>query len=75
MSIYEDISANFGTKDDQYSYASPKYAQLLPIKIVWSTNHGPSIDFLLFSFVLMLKILPMRSRRNLQIKLLQLEEN
>ena len=34
MSIYEDISTNFGSKDDQYNYASPKYAQLLPIKIV-----------------------------------------
>ena len=34
IQIYQDISTNFGDKKNKYKYASPMYAQLIPIKVV-----------------------------------------
>ena len=34
IEIYQEISSNFGDKKNKYKYASPMYAQLIPIKVV-----------------------------------------
>ena len=34
IEIYQDISSNFGDRENRYKYASPMYAQLIPIDIV-----------------------------------------
>ena len=34
LNIFQDISQNFGSKDDNFKYASPKTVQLMPIQIV-----------------------------------------
>ena len=34
IEIYQNISSNFGDRENQYEYASPMYAQLIPINVV-----------------------------------------
>ena len=34
IEIYRKISGNFGNKENMFKYASPMYAQLVPIKAV-----------------------------------------
>ena len=34
IEIYQDISSNFGDRENEYKYASPMYAQLIPVDIV-----------------------------------------
>ena len=34
LNVFEDISQNFGNKENEYKYSSPMYAQLIPIKMV-----------------------------------------
>ena len=36
LEIFQDISKNFGSREDNFKYASPKYVQLMPIQIVSS---------------------------------------
>ena len=36
IQIFEDISENFGNRENQYMYSSPMYAQLIPVKVVSS---------------------------------------
>ena len=34
LAIFQDISSNFGSREDDFKYAPPKYVQLMPIQIV-----------------------------------------
>ena len=34
LNIFQDISQNFGSKDNNFEYAAPKTVQLMPIQIV-----------------------------------------
>ena len=34
IDIYQEISTNFGDRQNEYKYASPMYAQLIPVKVV-----------------------------------------
>ena len=48
LNVFEDISQNFGNKENEYKYSSPMFAQLLPINVVsevWSLSFYP--DFLI----------------------------
>ena len=32
--VFKDITKNFGTKENDYKYSSPMFAQLIPINVV-----------------------------------------
>ena len=34
LEIFQDISTNFGTKEDNFDLAAPKHVQLMPIGVV-----------------------------------------
>ena len=34
LEIFQDISQNFGSKEDSFALAAPKHVQLVPIKVV-----------------------------------------
>ena len=36
--VFKDISKNFGSRENEYKYSSPMYAQLIPIKVVSLTD-------------------------------------
>ena len=50
LEIFQDISTNFGVKEDGFALAAPKHVQLMPIKVVRKLKEGPVELLLLCSF-------------------------
>ena len=46
LQVFKDVSKNFGTKENDYKYSSPMYAQLIPIKVVSLTDVHHAFDWL-----------------------------
>ena len=51
LEIFQDISKNFGSREDNFKYASPKYVQLMPIQIVSSQFYPHKIKTLIIEYI------------------------